>query len=200
MTTTAKAIVEPKPPKITMGEEKIIPIASLRTAQECKEEFTELVTEHHRDLLIYARSTVFDSDQARDLVQESCVTAWTKFEKFDPNQADFGKWVRGILRNKVRDWVKSQKGGRRPEVTLDDKHLDYLDQSFSDETQKPSFDNLKDCLHKLPAELREPINLTYYEGHDGKNASNLMGINYTTLRKRLSRARTSLHDCLTNRA
>jgi len=149
MTATAKAIVEKKPPMKNMEDEKIIPITSLRTEQERKEMYTILVTDHHRDLLIYARSIVFDADQARDLVQESCVTAWTKFEKFNPTQAAFGTWVRGILRNKIRDWVKSRKGGRRPEVTLDEEHLNYLEQSFSDETQKPVFDNLRNCLKKL---------------------------------------------------
>lgn len=200
MTATAKALVEKKPPTKTMEDEKIIPIASLRTAQERKEMYTKLVTDHHRDLLIYARSIVFDADQSRDLVQESCITAWGKFQSYDPDKADFGAWLRGILRNKVRDWAKSRKGGKRPEITLDEAHLQFLDESFARETHQPAFEGLKDCLKKLPPELQTPIKLTYYEGHGGQEASDQIGINYATLRKRLSRARSALHDCLMNRA
>ena len=193
MTATAKAIVENLPPKKNMeDEQKIISIASLRTAKGRKKMFTSLLTEHHRDLLVYARAIVFDSDQARDLVQESCITAWSLFAKYDPTQADFGTWLRGILRNKVRDWVKSRKGGKRPEITLD--------ATFSSETQQPAFDELQACIQKLPPELSQPVQLTYYQGHAGQEASDLIGINYATLRKRLSRARQALHECLTKHA
>ena len=155
-----------------------------------------MLTTHHRDLIVYARSIVFDADQARDLVQESCLAAWTQFNSYDTTKGDFGAWLRGILRNKIRDWMKSKKGGSRPEVSLDEEHLDYLENSFLSVTQSSAFDSIKNCLKKLPVELRKLIQLTYYEGHSGQDASDSLGINHTTLRKRLSRARQALHDCL----
>jgi len=175
---------------------EVVSIASLRSTQELKKIFTRELEASHRDLLVYARAIVFDADQARDLVQESCVTAWSLYSRYDANKADFGSWVRGILRNKVRDWAKSKRGGKRPEVYLQATHLDALDQTFERERETPMLDRLKGCLGKLPLELSSPIKLTYYEGHSGEDASQTLGINHATFRKRLSRARQALHTCL----
>ena len=197
---TVSAIVETEPPQqIVEGDNKIIPITSLRTTQERKKEFTAQLTQHHRDVLVYARAIVFDSDQARDLVQESCLVAWTQYAKYDATKADFGTWLRGILRNKIRDWVKSKKGGSRPEVSLDEDHLVFLENHFNEKPQESSFDSLKNCLKRLPTELHKPIQLTYYDGYAGQEASETLGINYATLRKRLSRARQALHDCISRK-
>lgn len=198
MNANALATVEYSPPESPAQEDdgNIVSFPSVRTASELKETFTHELTLHHRDLLVYARSIVFDADQARDLVQEACVTAWGKFSSYDAAQADFGTWMRGVLRNKVRDWVKSKKGGSRPEVSLDESHLDFLDAEFSRAQKSPTFSKLKTCLKKLPESLREPIQLTYYSGQNGEETSQELGIQPATLRKRLSRARQLLHACL----
>ncbi len=201
MTAKARIPVENSPltaSALRDARQKIIPITSLRTAQEQREEFTSLLTAQHRDLLVYARAIVFDTEQARDLVQESCLTAWANYGTYDPDRADFGAWVRGILRNKARDWSKSKRGGQRPEVSIDAAHLDFLDHSLAPLVShaRPWTERLRTCLDKLPQELREPILLTYYQGHSGQEASENIGIRHATLRKRLSRARTALYTCI----
>ena len=199
MTVTAYQDVD-QPPSTQESESNIIPISSLKTGEILMQAFTAELTLHHRDILIYARAVVFNTDSARDLVQEAALVAWKQFPKFNPAQADFGTWFRGILRNKIRDWAKSRKGGNRPEVTLDDSHLDYLEDSFSQRTETGSFDRLQDCLQKLPRELHRAIQLTYYDGNSGEEASSILKIAHATLRKRLSRARQALHTCLSKNA
>lgn len=198
MNANALATLDHSPPESPELEDdgKIVSFPSASSATALKKTFTHELTLHHRDLLVYARSIVFDADQARDLVQEACLTAWGKFQSFDPEQADFGTWMRGVLRNKVRDWVKSKKGGSRPEVSLDESHLDFLDAEFSQTQKVPTFRRLKNCLKKLPDNLLTPIQLTYYSGHNGDEASQELGIQPATLRKRLSRGRQLLHACM----
>ena len=193
MPVTARSTVELDQPNPIDGGKVIVFPTSL---EQQKEQFTAALTTHHRDLLVYARSIVFDSDQARDIVQEASLVAWNKFSHYDPSRADFGAWMRGILRNKIRDWVKSKKGGSRPEIAMEDAHLDFLEDHFSNAHQ-PTFSKLKSCLKRLPDELLSPIELTYYQGQKGDEASEELGIQPATLRKRLSRARKALHQCLT---
>lgn len=192
------ATVEEIPPQINDKQEaeKIISFPASDSVRLLRKRFTEELSGCHRDLLVYTRSILFDKDQARDLVQEASLTAWSKFESYDESQADFSAWMRGILRNKIRDWVKSKKGAARPEVSMEDEHLDFLETHFSPTEQKPRFSRLKNCLRKLPKNMQEAIQLTYYLGYSGEETSEKLAIQHSTLRKRLSRARLSLHECL----
>ncbi len=195
------ATMEDTPPNPhEVADDKVVPFTPSRPLSILKEEFTNELTTHHRDLLVYARSIVFDTHQARDIVQEAALTAWHKFSDYDAQRADFGTWVRGILRNKMRDWAKSKKGGKRSEVALDDAHLEFLEHHFSSPQEQPNFSLLKACLAKLSFDQRKVIQLTYYQGYKGEEASQELGIHPATLRKRLSRVRLILHDCIIHSA
>ncbi len=160
------------------------------------EDFTELVKQHHRELLVYARALTHDTATARDIVQEAFIVAYEKIGTFDVTR-DFPTWMRGIVRNKWREWVRKNK-----RYALSDTEVAQLDadiaawQAEKAESESDLFQSLRDCLHRLPENLSEAITACYFEGRTGGEAATHLGIAPAAVRKRLQRARVLLKECL----
>jgi RNA polymerase sigma-70 factor (ECF subfamily) len=160
-------------------------------------EFSRLVQRHHRDLLVFARALTRNPQASSEIVQDAFVTAWEKLATFDVTR-DFGAWMRGIVRNKWREWLRRNSRS----VNIDDEHLSLLDgsvaewQSVSARQHNPLFTNLELCLDRLPNSLREAVDAYYYLHNHGDEAAAALGASPAALRKRLQRARQLLRDCL----
>lgn len=160
------------------------------------EDFAELVRLNHRELLIYARALCRDQATASDLVQDSFVVAYEKVRTFDVTR-DFATWMRGIVRNKYREWLRKNK---RYELT--DGDIAQIDadvaawQEKRNESGSAVFDALSRCLDRLPDNLKEAVHACYFEGRTGEEAAEVLGIAPAAVRKRLQRARTLLKQCL----
>jgi len=164
-----------------------------------REQFSVLAREHHLDLLVYARVLSKEEHVSRDLVQESFVAAWNHWGKFDVTK-DFGSWMRGIIRNKWREWIRREKRT----VSMDEEGLEALEQELADwqslrQDGGPSvFVRLEGCLKLLPEALGHAVSECYYNGYASGEAAHRLGVNSATVRKRLERARGALKQCLEN--
>ncbi len=163
---------------------------------QVNEDFAELVRLHHRDLLVYARALVRDDATARDIVQDAFVAAYEKAGTFDITR-DFATWMRGIVRNKWREWIRKNK-----RYDLTDNELASIDadvaawQTERASGNSPVFEALETCLSRLPDNLMETVKAYYYEGRNGDEAAERLGIAPAAVRKRLQRARLLLKQCL----
>ena len=160
------------------------------------EDFAELVRLNHRELLIYARALCRDHSTACDIVQDSFVVAHEKVRTFDVTR-DFATWMRGIVRNKYREWVRKNM---RYELT--DGQLAQIDADIAAWQQKRSesdssvLEALSRCLDRLPDNLKEAVHACYFEGRTGEEAAEVLSIAPAAVRKRLQRARSMLKQCL----
>ena len=159
--------------------------------------FSLLAREHHKSLLTFTRALCGNAATAADLSQEAFLVAWRKLDDFDTTR-DFGAWLRGIARNLWRDQLR--KAGR--EFPVDEQILEHWeavsvqwDQSRRD-GRVELFDALEDCLGRMPETAGEAVNLYYYQDQEGPEAAKALGIDVTTFRKRLQRARQALRSCL----
>lgn len=158
--------------------------------------FADLIRGHHRGLVAYATALVKSEAAARDLVQDSCVVAWQSLSKFDVSR-DFGKWMRGIVRNKWREYCRRHAR----EVTLDEETLSRLEQPFEESPDDTAmFSRLAECREKLPEQMSEAIRLTYDEGRTSDEAAEILSTSATALRKRLERARDALRRCMSRQS
>lgn len=159
-------------------------------------DFTELVNRHHRELLIYASALTRDTATARDVVQESFLVAYEKVNTFDVTR-DFASWMRGIVRNKWREWLRKNKRYVLTETEIAQIDSDVAAwQAEKSETDSDLFDALRDCLLRLPETLSETVTACYFEGRTGEEAADLLGLSPAAVRKRLQRARVLLKECL----
>src|SRR5690606_35249455 len=161
-------------------------------ARESEDDFAALVRAHHRDLLVYAMALTRDAATARDIVQEAFIVAYRKREVFDVTR-DFATWMRGIVRNKWREWLRKNR-----RYDLGDHELARMDadvaawQSSRARSGHSLFDALEDCLGRLPAKLRETVDAYYYDGRTGDETAAHLHVAPAAVRKRLQRARTLL--------
>ena len=160
------------------------------------EGFSQLVRDHHRELLVYALALPRDPNTAREIVQDAFVAAYEKIAAFDVTR-DFAAWMRGIVRNKWREWLRRNI---RPEVP--ESELALMDaavagwQSSRAAGGSAVFDALDQCLQRLPENLRAAVHSTYYRGETSEEAAVSLGCEPAAIRKRLERARHLLRDCV----
>jgi len=159
-------------------------------------DFAALVERHHRDLLVYAGALTRNDATARDVVQESFIVAYEKMDLFDVTR-DFATWMRGIVRNKWREWLRKNK-----RYDLNENELARIDadialwQNRRVQEDNSLFDALEQCLARLPENLRTVVEAFYYEGRSGDEVAELLHVAPAAVRKRLQRARTLLKQCL----
>jgi RNA polymerase sigma-70 factor (ECF subfamily) len=159
-------------------------------------DFSDLVRAHHRELTVYAVALTRDPATARDIVQEAFIVAYEKREVFDVTR-DFATWMRGIVRNKWREWLR-----RNRRYDLGDHELARMDadiaawQSSRARDGHCLFDALESCLARLPETLRATVEAYYYEGRTGDEVAIRLRVAPAAVRKRLQRARILLKQCL----
>ena len=162
--------------------------------------FSGKVREHHRQLLAYGFALTADRELARDLVQDAFVAAYQNLGRFEVSR-DFGAWMRGIVRNKWRDWMK-----RKKLTLLDEGELERLEaehaawEALRESGRGDVFEALEECVAQLPDTLRGAVDAFYLKDQSGADAAKNTGSSEASLRKRLQRARALLKDCLTNKA
>ena len=160
--------------------------------------FEILVRRHHRRILGYAISVSGDEDAARDIVQDSFLVAWERLDDFDTTK-DFGAWVRGIVRNKCREYSRASKHLLMADDVLEAvEHQHQVWDQREAETDQSVFAAMHNCLGKLPELLSQAVNLFYLQRLSGAEVAERVGADEATIRKRLQRARVSLADCITN--
>lgn len=158
--------------------------------------FSQLMREHHLDLIVFAGALAGNRDAGKDLAQDALVTAWKKFDQFDPEKGDFGAWVRGILRYKAKDYFRKLQSQPLPDLELVEMEVDLTAWQSARAAGTGVFEVVEDCLGKLPEKLREAVQRFYFEDRSGGDAAQLLDISPANLRKRLERARGLLHDCI----
>ncbi len=157
--------------------------------------FESHVRRHHRRVLAYALALVPRRDVAEDLVQDAFVSAYEAFGRFD-GARDFGAWMRGIVRNKVREWARKQR-----DIPLDSMALDAAEAQHRlwDSTEQRPGDVLRaleHCLGKLPEPARRAVELFYMKQLSGAEVAARLASSAAAVRKRLERARRQLGACV----
>jgi RNA polymerase sigma factor (sigma-70 family) len=160
--------------------------------------FEQLVHAHHRTMLAFARSLVGRADVAEDLVQDAFVVVYERLETFDVSR-DFGKWMRGIVRNKYREWARARR-----ERALDHDMLDAISSVYAawkkeDVEEKGNLlSRLHRCIELLAEMPRKAIKLFYLQNQSCAAIASVTSSNETTIKKRLQRGREALAACLNN--
>lgn len=131
-------------------------------------------------------------DISEELAQETFLSAWKNLRQLtDPR--GFRPWLCTIARNMLNRYYHKKKP-----VPLDPVHLADL----SDQTQNPSENlitqeehvMLEQALMQIPAEYREPLVLYYRQEKSTREVAAGLGLNESTVRTRLHRARQILRD------
>lgn len=150
-------------------------------------------------LTAYLRSLVHDPAVVDDLFQEAMLTAWRRLADYD-RQRPFGPWLRGIATRLVLQ--HRRKAATRGVFNCDPAVLAALEQNFDELSRQPGdtfrdrADRLVDCLKRLPARLRETIELVYARDLMLRQIAESLDTTEEAVKKRVQRGRQLLAECI----
>ena len=142
----------------------------------------------------YLLAHVRDFDVAEDLLQETALVLWKKFDQYDPKRP-FLAWALGVARLEIRNAARQRTAGRALiEGDLDDLIVgEYLRL----ESELPRRRHLlRVCLKRLPGSMTEAVRLRYEEGSSLDRIARDLGKSLAAVKVLLHRARLSLHECV----
>lgn len=135
---------------------------------------------------------------AEDIVQQTALTLWEKFDDYDPNQP-FTPWACRFALNKAKQWIERRQrwlallqGGLAEELAQRREEL------------RPEIEtrlkHLEGCLNKLPTEQRAIVEGYYYRREGIEKLAEHSGRTVAATYKTLQRVREALQLCIENAA
>lgn len=162
--------------------------------------FQTFVHEHQAPLRGFLRMLGVSSDSVDDLAQETFMIAYRELDRFDEDR-DFGKWLRGIALNEVRN--ETRRAARRGRILKEEvtEHLLAIMESGHDEERFDTRDffALRDCLASLPEKSRQLISGRYQDEWDASILADKFEMSATAVRLALMRIRRQLKTCIEER-
>lgn len=150
-------------------------------------------------LTAYLQRCCGDPSTANDLAQEVFVRVYKKRHSYDSGRS-FSTWIYTIATNLVRNHARWQK--RHPVILLDPESLGQVsplddgpcpDESLVDHERAAA---VRQAIHSLPPELREPLMLSTYEHLPHVQIATILGLSEKAVEMRLYRARQALRESL----
>ncbi len=151
---------------------------------------------HHLIRATVLRQTA-DPDLADEIAQEVFVRGWLKRQQYRPG-TNPRAWLLAITRNLILEFQRQQtRDNRHIRELIRHELLRRAGQFASPEESLASrrAQALQVCMQKLTGEQRELLDLVHSQGLRTSGAADVLGIQSTTCRQRLSRIQRSLRQC-----
>ncbi len=162
-----------------------------------KQSFTEFVLAHQAALRIYVRGSAVKPDFVDDVAQECFLVAYKRFKEFDPARASGATWLRGIARNIILN--EARKHARRSRLLHEGLGKILVKQEIHEQNDDQRLEAIRLCLAHLDEQQQQLIKLHYAEEQDAQIIGEQLGMKAASIRKRLSRLRLRLRDCIERR-
>jgi len=158
------------------------------------EQFVPLFVAHETRLRGLLRSLLPQWSAVDDVLQETSLVAWRKFEHFD-TATNFMAWAGAIARFEALRYLRDR--GRDPHIFSDDLFelmaAEAVEEADALERERSA---LSRCLEKLPAPQREFLQLAYQPGTQINELAAQAGRSVEGVYKSIQRMRSRLRDCI----
>lgn len=159
--------------------------------------FVQLFAQHQRGIHAYICTLVPNRVDADDVMQETSLVLWRKWEEFD-RQRDFIRWACGIAFNEVLK-LRRRVATRRyffNEALLEQLSAEVIQESDSLERRQAA---LAGCMKKLGPRDRQLIEHRYRTKTTARQVADELGRPASTVYKALARIRDALYNCVERR-
>lgn len=141
-------------------------------------------------LMAICKRYAANHDEAKDILQESFIKIYKNINKYDLN-SPFEGWVKRITINTAIDHYR--KNINKTFRVLD--NIDLIDEEevfVSNDILQYDIEKVMEAIQSLPDGYRIILNLYVLENKTHKEISELLGINESTSRSQLTKARKTL--------
>lgn len=163
-----------------------------------EEEFLALFAASQRPLHAYILALVFDPNTAADILQETNITLWQKFDQFQSG-TNFFAWSREVARLAV---LRHRQKTSSRIACMDPSSLESLATRFSDSVASASQNRaaaLDECLSLLHPSDKQLILARYAPGASVSELAEGLKRTANSVSQSLSRIRRSLLECTQRR-
>jgi RNA polymerase sigma-70 factor (ECF subfamily) len=163
-----------------------------------REQFLSLFLRSEREVFRYVAAFVPNIADAEDIVQQTAMALWEKFDAYDPSKP-FTPWACRFALNKTRQWIERRQ---RWQALLENGLAEQLEQRR--QALQPEIEtrlrHLESCLQKLPQWQRLLIEGYYYERTKIEALAERSGRSVAATYKLLQRIRRALQLCVEDRS
>jgi len=174
-----------------MTSDSTSPFGDQTSAQQ---RFLSLFLRSEREVFRYVAALVPNVADAEDIVQQTALALWEKFNAYDPSQP-FTPWACRFALNKTRQWIERRQ---RWQALLEGGLAEELERRR--EELRPELEvrlkHLEGCLGKLPDEQRMLIEGYYYHRDGIEKLAEDSGRTAAATYKMLQRIRQALQACV----
>ncbi|MDR1477760.1 MAG: sigma-70 family RNA polymerase sigma factor [Planctomycetaceae bacterium] len=174
-----------------------------------RELFEELVRRYERELFNYIKNYVGDTGNAEDVFQLTFMQVYLKCDQFESGRK-FRPWLYAIATNKSIDLLRVRRRLRKRFrlISIDDSGNDENGSTIRDTVESNQPDPLSDTINdeeahrvrnamqRLPENLRQTLYLIYFRGLPYREAAEVLGIPFGTVKSRLNQAINKLNSLL----
>ena len=163
-----------------------------------QQRFLSLFLRSEREIFRYVAALVPNVADAEDIVQQTALALWEKFDAYDSSQP-FTPWACRFALNKTKQWIERRQ---RWQALLEGGLVEELAQRRDE--LRPEIEtrlkHLERCLTKLPAEQRSMVEGYYYRREIMEKLAEETGRTVAAAYKTLQRIRQALQSCIENAA
>ena len=152
----------------------------------------ELVNRYSGLLFTVCRRYAKDFNDAKDILQDGFIEIFNSITKFDPAKGGLESWMKKIV---ARTAIRRYRRMYMVKETYDN-NIDTKGQYESGIIDRMELEYLLEVITSLPYKYRQIFNLYVFEEYSHKEISEMLGINESSSRSRLSRARQMLLEKL----
>ncbi|WP_232222423.1 sigma-70 family RNA polymerase sigma factor [Glaciecola sp. HTCC2999] len=160
-------------------------------------QFEHLLEVDKSRLYAYIHAFVGDPSAADDIFQETCLTLWQEFDKFELG-TNFSKWANVIAYYRIEH---SRRINKRYQLGLSEDFIKEFSHNISvfesnHHRQEQKWQHLEHCRSLLSAPLKEVYQSFYLESLTAKQIATNTGRSVHAIRKVVHKIRTQLLACV----
>ncbi len=163
-----------------------------------QQRFLSLFLRSEREIFRYVAALVPNVADAEDIVQQTALALWEKFDAYDPSQP-FTPWACRFALNKTKQWLERRQ---RWQALLESGLAEDLAQRR--EELRPELEirlkHLEDCVNKLPEEQRSLVEGYYFRRDTIEKLAVGSSRTVAATYKTLQRVRQALQSCIEDAA
>jgi len=172
-----------------LSEEKLIEL--LRKGDQSA--FTYLYNNYSSTLYGVLLKIISDEEIAADVLQESMVKIWKNFTMYDSTKGRLFTWMINIARNMAIDKMRSKFYKQSSKTLNIEKSVSWVDRNKQTEF-RPEHIGLRQLVEKMKPELREILDLVYFNGFTQAETAVALDIPLGTVKTRMRAAINQLRQ------
>lgn len=147
----------------------------------------------YRYALTVAQAYASSTDEAREVVNDAFLRAFTKIDHYDPSLS-FKPWLNKVVVHAAIDHYRRYQAKQPRTLEIQDQICNFP--QGGDVFDKINTEDLLKVVQKLPPAYRAALNLYAIEGYDHAEIASMLGIAEGTSKSNLFKARLRMRELL----